>query len=86
MSKRKVPPLLRKPEFATTGLAVGVGMGLLIGLIFELVWHHSMLVMQAGGLLGITVGGVFEAVRYGWRMRRFRILHRAAKAFATPCQ
>lgn len=79
MNKRKAQPLPRKPEFAMTGVAVGAGAGLVAGLIAEIAWRPSMLVMQAGGVVGIAVGGVFEAVRDGWRSHRFLKMHREAK-------
>ena len=75
MSKRKAPPLPRKPKFAMTGLAVGAGAGLVAGFIAEMAWHHSMLVMQAGGIVGITVGVMGESLRFLWRRHRYRKLH-----------
>jgi hypothetical protein len=75
MSKRKAPPLPRKPKFAMTGLAVGVGAGLVAGFIAEMAWHHRMLVMQAGGFVGFTVGTLGESLRFLWRRHRHRKLH-----------
>jgi hypothetical protein len=75
MSKRKAPPLPRKPKFAMTGLAVGAGAGLVAGFIAEMAWHHSMLVMQVGGVVGFTIGAMGESLRFLWRRHRYQKLH-----------
>jgi hypothetical protein len=72
MKKRKTLPQLPKPKFAMTGLAVGASVGLVGGFVAELVWRRSLIVMQAGGIVGMTVGAVFETVRFWWNKRRYR--------------
>lgn len=72
MNKRKTCPQWPKPEFALTGLALGACAGLVVGLIVEIVSRRSVTVMQAGGVIGISVGGLGEAVRLWWRKRRAR--------------
>lgn len=67
MSKRKALPLLPKPEFAMTGLAAGAGAGLVAGFIAEWAWHHSLLVIQAGGIVGIAIGATGESLRSLWQ-------------------
>jgi hypothetical protein len=83
MSKRKSHPLPRKPEFAMTGLAVGAGTGLVAGFIAEMAWRHSMLVMQAGGVVGITVGALAESARFWWRTHRYRKLRKETELPGT---
>lgn len=83
MSKRKPHPLPRKPEFAMTGLAVGAGVGLVVGLVIEIVRRRSMIVMQAGGIAGITVGALAESVRFWWRKHRQRKLRKETEPPVT---
>ncbi|MDP3073801.1 MAG: hypothetical protein Q8N18_26185 [Opitutaceae bacterium] len=65
---------LRRPrpaaaEFEMTGLAVGAGCGMLVGVAAEFVVRPSALIMFAGGVAGAALGGVVELVRFWWRKR-----------------
>lgn len=53
-----------------TGLIVGGGVGLVIGLIVGILRHKSTIMMQLGGLAGIAVGALGEALRLWWRLRK----------------
>lgn len=83
MNKRKTYPQSPRPEFALTGLALGACAGLVIGLIVEIALRRSMMVMQAGGIVGISVGALAESIRFGWRKSRYRKLHKETSAPET---
>jgi hypothetical protein len=68
--ERRVRPV--KPEFALTGVGIGLPVGLLTGLAVEMFWKQKMIVMVLGGFAGVLLGAGFEAIRFGWRMQRFR--------------
>jgi len=53
------------------GVALGACMGLVIGLVVEIVLGRGVIVMQAGGAAGCVVGALAEAIRYWWRKRKF---------------
>jgi hypothetical protein len=55
-----------------TGLVIGLGAGLVVGLIAEIFSHRGMIVMQAGGFVGLAIGYLAEAVRFWWRKRKAR--------------
>lgn len=46
---RRVRPV--KPEFALTGVGIGLPVGLLTGFAVEMFWKQKMIVMVLGGLL-----------------------------------
>lgn len=60
-----------KVEFATTGIVIGLFMGLVAGLMAEILWDGGMLAMQAACGVGVVVGTVVEAFRFGWGKRPF---------------
>lgn len=62
----------KKPEFAVTGVVVGLVIGWLVGFGAEILLHQKMIVMVLGGFAGVLLGGIFEAIRYGWKLHRFR--------------
>jgi hypothetical protein len=68
--ERRVRPV--KPEFAITGVGIGLLVGLLTGFAVEIFWKQNMIVMMLGGLAGVLLGAGFEAIRFWWRMQRFR--------------
>ncbi len=53
-----------------TGMVVGACAGMAVGLVIEIVRRRSMIVMQAGGIIGIAVGALAESVRFWWRKYR----------------
>ena len=55
-----------------TGILIGLFAGTILGFVAELIWSGGKLVMAAGALAGIGVGGLMEAMRFGWRRLRFR--------------
>jgi hypothetical protein len=61
-----------KPELAITGVGIGLLAGLLTGFAVEIFWKRNMVVMMLGGLVGVLLGAGFEAIRFWWRMHRFR--------------
>ena len=73
-SKRDRAARLKKPEFAMTGVVIGLLAGWLAGFITEILTQQKMIVMLVGGLAGASLGGLFEAIRYWWRTRRFQAL------------
>lgn len=72
MNERRTSPHSPKAEFAVTGLIVGACVGMIIGLVVEILGHRSLMVMQAGGIVGIVVGALVETVRFWWRKQRYR--------------
>lgn len=76
MHKRKTPPSAPRERFALTAPLVGAAGGMIIGLIVEMITRRSLVVMQVGGLIGITAGAVVESVRLWWRRYSDRKLHR----------
>jgi hypothetical protein len=75
MSKGNAHHRTPKPVFAMTGLVAGACVGMIVGLMFEIVRRRSMIVMQAGGIAGITVGALAESIRFWWRKRAYRNRH-----------
>ena len=55
-----------------TGVGIGLLAGLLTGFAVEIFWERNMVVMMLGGLVGVLLGAGFEAIRFWWRMHRFR--------------
>lgn len=56
-----------------TGILVGVVVGWIVGLGLELRIKPNMLFMMGTGIGGLVLGAGFEAIRFWWRMRRFRV-------------
>lgn len=65
---RRIP----KPEYAMTGIIVGIVLGWIIGFALELVFHRKAALMLLISLAGLLLGAGFEAIRFQWRMYRFR--------------
>jgi hypothetical protein len=63
----------KKPEYAMTGILVGIVVGWMVGFGIELRFKQNMLIMMGSGLAGLVLGAGFEAIRFWWRMRRFRV-------------
>lgn len=61
-----------KPEYAMTGILVGIALGWIVGLGLELVYKKHTVLMIGAGVAGLILGAGFEATRFWWRMRRFR--------------
>ena len=61
-----------KPEFAMTGILVGIVIGWIAGFGLELVLRKNMPIMMATAIAGLVLGSCSEAIRFWWRMRRFR--------------
>lgn len=72
-SRQKRAERPKKPEFAMTGILVGIVVGWIIGFGLELRFKHNILIMAGTGVVGLILGGGFEAARFWWRMRRFRV-------------
>jgi hypothetical protein len=68
-SRRRDRPA--KPEYAMTGILVGIFSGWIVGFGLELVYGNHMLLMMGTALAGLLLGAGFEAIRFRWRMRRF---------------
>jgi len=84
MSKRSPHSQLPRPEFAMTGVVLGACAGMAIGLIVEIVRKRGVIVMQAGGFAGISIGALVESIRFGWRNYRYRKLRREVNEPAPP--
>ena len=55
-----------------TGVAIGLLVGWLAALVTEILTEPKMIIMLVGGFAGVSIGGLFEAIRYWWRMRHFQ--------------
>jgi hypothetical protein len=62
-----------KPEFAVAGIIVGIVVGWIVGFGIELCFKQNMLIMMGTGFAGLLLGAGFEAFRFWWRKRRFRL-------------
>ena len=71
-SKRERVSRPKKPEFAMTGVIVGLVVGWLAGLGLEVLLHQKMIVMMLSGVAGVLLGTAFEAIRFWWRLHLFR--------------
>ncbi len=63
---------LAKPEYAMTGIIVGIAVGWVVGFGLELVYRKKATLMMATSVAGLLVGASFEAILFWWRMHRFR--------------
>jgi hypothetical protein len=63
----------KKPEYAMTGILAGIVLGWIVGFGIELRFKQNMLIMMGAGVAGLVLGAGFEAIRFWWRMRRFRV-------------
>lgn len=72
-SRRKRAQRPQKPEFAMTGILVGIVVGWIAGFGLELRFKQNLLIMMGTGIAGLVLGAGFEAIRFWWRMRRFRV-------------
>lgn len=63
MGKGKAHQRPPKPAFAMIGVVAGTCTGMVIGFIVEIVRRRSMIVMQAGGIIGIAGGALGDAIR-----------------------
>lgn len=62
-----------KPEFALTGIAIGVFVGEALAVVVEVATSRlDRWIMLAGGIAGIALGSIFEAGRYCWRRHKWR--------------
>lgn len=62
-----------KPEFAITGIAIGVFAGEAAAVVVEVaIGHPSRWIMLAGGVVGIALGSLVETGRYCWRRHKWR--------------
>lgn len=71
--RRNRAPRPHKPEFAMTGILVGLVVGWIVGFGIELRFKQNMLIMVGTGLTGLVLGAGFETIRFWWRMRCFRL-------------
>lgn len=71
--KRHRHPL--KPEFAMTGILVGIVIGWIVGFGLDLVYKKHTALMMVTAVAGLALGAGFEAIRFRWRMHRFRVLN-----------
>ena len=71
--KRRQRPV--KPEFAMTGILVGIALGWTVGFGLELIYRKKGSLMAAVSVAGLLLGAAFEAIRFRWRMHRFRVCH-----------
>jgi hypothetical protein len=70
--KKKRSTNRKRPQvqYEMTGLAIGAGVGMLVGVAVELsIPQAKMMIMTLGGMVGIAIGASFETVRYWWRKR-----------------
>ncbi len=58
------------PEFALTGIFIGIVVGWAVGLGIEILIKPNMIFMVGTGLAGLGLGAGFEAIRFLWRTRR----------------
>lgn len=64
-----------KPEFALTGIVIGLFAGEAIAVIVEVaIAHPSRWIMLAGGVVGIALGALVEVGRYCWRRHKWRVV------------
>ncbi|MBL9219400.1 MAG: hypothetical protein JNG82_12980 [Opitutaceae bacterium] len=57
-----------KPEYAVTGIMVGIAIGWIVGFGLELVYRKKATLMAATSVAGLLLGAGFEAIRFRWRM------------------
>ena len=62
----------KMPEYAMTGIFVGIVLGWIVGFGLELVYRKHTVLMMGTAIAGLGLGAGFEAIRLWWRMRRFR--------------
>lgn len=66
-----------KPEFAWTGVIVGILVGWVGSLVVEIgMGRPKALVMIVGGVAGVLLGFGFEGIRYWWRYRHYVLAKR----------
>lgn len=58
-----------------TGILVGIVSGWIIGFGLELVYRKHTALMMGTAVAGLALGAGFEAIRFRWRIHRFRILN-----------
>jgi hypothetical protein len=61
-----------KPEFAMTGILVGIVIGWIVGFGLELIYSKHTVLMVGTAIAGLLLGAGFDALRFRWRMHRFR--------------
>jgi len=72
-TRSRRPP---KPEFSLLGVIVGVAVGEVLALGIEVAASNmNMLIMLAGGIVGLLVGSVVEMGRFCWRKHQWRQGH-----------
>jgi hypothetical protein len=69
-SKRERARRPPSPEFGFTFIVIGLGAGWLVALVVEVLTKPSMIISVLGGTAGLLLGGIFEAIRFWWRLRR----------------
>jgi hypothetical protein len=75
LSRRKRRQRPAKPEYAMTGIVVGMVIGWIVGFGLELVYRKHMTLMMVTAIVGLSLGAGFEAIRLWWRMCRFRAVN-----------
>lgn len=58
-----------------TGILVGIALGWIVGFGLELLYRKKAALMAGTAIAGALLGAGFEAIRFRWRMHRFRILN-----------
>lgn len=77
ISKRERALRPAKPEFAWTGVLVGLFLGWIGSALVEVaIGKPKMMIMFVGGIGGVLLGFAVEGVRYWWRLR---VYHTARK-------
>lgn len=70
-SQRRQRPV--KPEYAMTGVLVGIVIGWIVGFGLELIYRKHTVLMAGTAIAGLLLGAGFDAIRFRWRMHRFRV-------------
>ncbi len=78
ISKRERGRRPTKPEFAWTGVVIGLFLGWLMAVAVEFsIGQPKMIIMFAGGIGGVLLGIAVESIRYWWRLRQYQALRKS---------